>query len=243
MNDLRHWLTLCEAAPHEDRELAMMLAGEKPLALITQRQLPPFIPYIGNGTFVKDDIPFKKGRQYLIAHPAEAWRMPKMKAIYADVARRGFTDDDHRAIGQLLGYTEDQVNVFIKLEKHRRDEQQNDLRRWVTLIVEASRIYLTVYRGECTGNRGGFFWTEDRKFARQFTQSGQHHEILVRYLFPGDIFKQSADVYAGDEAGVDAALETAKQAGYKAILLSEGPGQPHSIYVFDRSALMRRPPT
>ena len=109
-------------------------------------------------------------------------------------------------------------------------------------LGEASRRYLTVYRGEYTGNKGGFFWTEDREFARQFTQSGQAHEVLVRYIFPGDIYKKSADVYAGDEAGVDQALAAAKAEDYKAILLSEGPGEPKSIYVFDRSALMRVPP-
>ena len=116
----------------------------------------------------------------------------------------------------------------------------NDIRQWITLIE--ARIYLTIYRGEYVGNRGGFFWTEDRDFARQFTQSGQDREVLVRYIFPGDIYTQSSNVYAGDEAGVDAALSAAKADGYKAIKLSEGPGEPHSLYVFDRSALMRSPP-
>lgn len=117
---------------------------------------------------------------------------------------------------------------------------QNHFRKWIALFE--ARNYLTIYRGEYAGNRGGFFWTQDRDFARQFTQSGQDRDILVRYIFPGDIYKQSANVYAGDEAGVDAALEAAKADGYKAIMLSEGPGEPPSLYVFDRSALMRSPP-
>ena len=109
-------------------------------------------------------------------------------------------------------------------------------------LTEATRRYLTIYRGEYSGNKSGFFWTEDREFARQFTQSGRDHEILVRYIFPGDIYKKSADVYAGNETGVDASIAAAKAEDYKAVLLSEGPGQPKSIYVFDRSALMRSPP-
>lgn len=101
---------------------------------------------------------------------------------------------------------------------------------------------LTVYRGEYGGNKGGNFWTEDREFARQFTQSGLDREVLVRYLAPGDLYRASASVYAGNEAGVDAALAAAEAGGYKAILLSEGPEEPNSIFVFDKSALMRRPP-
>lgn len=111
------------------------------------------------------------------------------------------------------------------------------LRYWIQ-IVEAQHL-LTVYRGEYSGNKAGMFWSEDREFARQFTQSGRDHEIIVRHLYPGDVYKQSADVYAGDEAGVDAAIAAAKAAGYKAVMLSEGPGQPHSFFVFDRTALLR----
>lgn len=118
----------------------------------------------------------------------------------------------------------------------------HDLRHWIALVEASSRIYLTIYRGEYAGNKGGYFWTEDREFARQFTQSGLDREILVRYIFPGDIYKKSADVYAGNETAVDAALAAAKEQDYKAIMLSEGPGEPHSIFVFDRTALMRQPP-
>lgn len=113
---------------------------------------------------------------------------------------------------------------------------------YLSELMEAERRYLTVYRGEYHGNRGGSFWTEDREFARQFTQSGRDHEIIVRYMFPGDIYKKSADIYAGNDAAVDAAVEEAKANDYKALMLNEGPGQPHSIFVLDRSALMRRPP-
>jgi hypothetical protein len=106
--------------------------------------------------------------------------------------------------------------------------------------VEAQQM-LTVYRGEYHGNKSGFFWTEDREFARQFTQSGRDHEILVRYLRANEVYTRASDVYAGDEAGVDAAIATAKAEGYKAVMLSEGPGQPHSYFVFDRTALRRSP--
>jgi hypothetical protein len=117
---------------------------------------------------------------------------------------------------------------------------KSGMRRFMD-IVEARNV-LTVYRGEYSGNKGGNFWTEDKEFARQFTQSGQDREILVRYMRPSDIDNRWADTYAGDEAGVDAALAAAKEDDYKAVRLSEGQGEPPSIFVFDKTALMRIPP-
>ena len=102
-------------------------------------------------------------------------------------------------------------------------------------IVEVTKM-LTVYRGEYSGNRGGRFWTTDKEFARQFTQSGQEKEILIRYIHPSDI-KDCSHVYAGNPDAVDAEMEIAKEEGYKALLLNEGRGEPNSIWVFDRSAL------
>jgi hypothetical protein len=123
---------------------------------------------------------------------------------------------------------------------------QIPFRRWIDevqgLVTEQRRV-LTVYRGEYSGNKGGRFWTEDREFARQFTQSGRDHEIVMRYIFPGDIDKKSANVYAGDPDAIDQAILVAKADGYKAFWLNEGQGQPPSIYVFDRTALMRSIPS
>ena len=120
----------------------------------------------------------------------------------------------------------------------------NDLRRWIDEVrIIEQRRFLTVYRGEYSGNKGGRFWSEDREFARQFTQLGRDHEIMTRYIFPGDITKRFAAVYAGDPDAIDQAVQIAKADDYKALWLSEGPGQPSSIYVFDRTALMRSQPT
>lgn len=109
-----------------------------------------------------------------------------------------------------------------------------DMREFMNLVENAKVI--RVYRGEYSGNRGGRFWTQDKEFARQFTQSGQDREILVRYMHTSDI-KDCSHVYAGDPDVVDAEMEIAKEEGYKALLLNEGRGEPNSIWVFDRSAL------
>lgn len=104
------------------------------------------------------------------------------------------------------------------------------------------RNVLTIYRGEYSGNKNGKFWTTDFEFAKQFTQSGLDNEVLTRYIFPGDIYKKSENVYAGNMDAVDQCVKEAMADDYKALWLDEGAGQPKSIYVFDRTALMRRKP-
>ena len=113
------------------------------------------------------------------------------------------------------------------------------MRQWMKIVENTS--YLTVYRGEYSGNKGGNFWTENRDFARQFTQSGQDSEIIVRYLNRNDVYTGSEDTYAGDPDAIDEQIAIAREQGYKALLLDEGSGEPKSIYVFDKSALKRSP--
>jgi hypothetical protein len=57
-------------------------------------------------------------------------------------------------------------------------------------LYEIERKVLTIYRGEYSGNKHGKFWTQDFEFAKQFTQSGLDKEVLARYIFPGDIYKE-----------------------------------------------------
>lgn len=87
---------------------------------------------------------------------------------------------------------------------------------------------LTIYRGEYSGNKGGRFWSTDFDFAKQFTQSGQDHEVLKRTIKPSEILKAD-HVYAGNADEVDKVLEQAKKGGFKAVELNEGQGQPNSI--------------
>lgn len=95
-----------------------------------------------------------------------------------------------------------------------------------------------LYRGEYSGNKGGNFYTPDREWARQFTQSGQDHEIKSASIESRHVF-DAVDTYAGDPDRVDEAVARARAAGAKAVRLNEGSGQPHSIYVFDKSGLRR----
>jgi hypothetical protein len=101
---------------------------------------------------------------------------------------------------------------------------------------------LTIYRGISQQSKeNGSFYTQDKEFARQFTQSGSNSEIIRRQIKVSDVYKPAPPVYAGDENAVDAAIEKAKQAGCKAILLSEDKGvnTEWSIFVFDKSGLIK----
>lgn len=97
--------------------------------------------------------------------------------------------------------------------------------------------FTTVYRGEFTGNKGGNYYSPDAEFARQFTQSGQDAEITQSQIKNTDIYKPAEAVYAGDPDAVDAVVKQAQEQGFKAVELSEGEGQPSSVFVFDESAL------
>jgi len=99
----------------------------------------------------------------------------------------------------------------------------------------------TVYRGEMAGQKGGNYYSTDREWARQFTQSGQDKEIRSLTIHPDEIYTVPSGLpkaYGADIPGqpndIDKAITAAKAAGKKAILVDEGAGQPNSVFVFDK---------
>jgi len=115
--------------PHEGRELALMLAGTKPLAKFND-DLPPemeppelsFDPHVDAGRFIKGEIvlPFRRLpggtlRYYFYALPGEAWRMARMieimRALFID--RVPTTPELETEMGRLLGYDEADIKVFV----------------------------------------------------------------------------------------------------------------------------------
>jgi hypothetical protein len=99
---------------------------------------------------------------------------------------------------------------------------------------------IQVFRGESSGNRGGSYYTSDKEWARQFTQSGQDKEIKTRWIDPSVIFVPDPPVRAAasspelEQKWEDACLY-AKEHGYKAVQFDDGSGEPPSIYVLDKS--------
>tara|TARA_S200000501_G_C20652794_1_gene668270 strand:+ start:323 stop:760 length:438 start_codon:yes stop_codon:yes gene_type:complete len=133
--------------PHEGQEIALMLAGEKPLALFSgfaddtgNIPDPDFEPHVRAGTFVKRefqvDLPSEEGlppfRHVLLARPEDTWRIDDAYAIlngHTGDPRR-HSDDAHVRMGRLLGYSEEAVAAFAKrCERLRRKWEGRERRR------------------------------------------------------------------------------------------------------------------
>jgi hypothetical protein len=95
----------------------------------------------------------------------------------------------------------------------------------------------TIFRGENSGNKGGSYYSTDRDWARQFTQSGLDKEVKARKISKADIYEAPELPRAVDELAMDRAMAEAKERGFKAIRVDEGRGEPPSVFILDKSAL------
>lgn len=97
--------------------------------------------------------------------------------------------------------------------------------------------YITIYRGESVYNRGGRYWTIDREWARQFTQSGRDSEIKSAKIDSSRIYREDPLPSATDESAMENAIKVAREQGFAAIWADEGVNEPNSVYVLIKSAL------
>jgi len=102
--------------------------------------------------------------------------------------------------------------------------------------ITATAGLLTLYRGELASGQQGKYFTPDREWARQFTQSGRDHEIRQIQIDPNLIYHAPVlpKAYGNDDT-FDQVIDAAKQQGKKAIWVDEGHGQPNSVFIFDKS--------
>lgn len=95
-----------------------------------------------------------------------------------------------------------------------------------------------IYRGEGgTSHKGGSYWSPSAEWAKQFTQTGRIEEVKKAFIKSDDIYTAKELPYAGNPDAIDKAVTHAKNKGFKAVRLSEGPNEPQSVYVFDQTAL------
>jgi hypothetical protein len=88
---------------------------------------------------------------------------------------------------------------------------------------------IILYRGESVYNKGGNYWTTDKEWARNFTQSGLDKEIKVK-SFPEELIYVADKLpSAVNESEIDNAILEAKKKGFKAIWVNEGAKQPNSV--------------
>lgn len=121
---------------HTNRELGLMLRGEKPLALfsdwyeqkseVLERYIRLFDRQVEADRFVKREfiqhcpgLGWKCSHVFLYALPKEEWRIDAM--IELRFSKSNWNADHERKFGQLLGY-EDWQNEYW-LEKHFRPPQ------------------------------------------------------------------------------------------------------------------------
>lgn len=96
---------------------------------------------------------------------------------------------------------------------------------------------IPIYQGRSSYNRGTRYWTTDREWARQFTQSGRDTEIKASKIDSDKIYKMDPLPSASSEADFDRAIALAKQNGFGAVWFDEGTREPNSIYVINRLLL------
>jgi len=115
--------------PHEERELEMLLAGSKPLAMFSDEKAwgfdfgeVRFDKHVESGELVKASEmgePGKDGialRRVYYARPEAAWRIPVLQALIREPYPR---DADEAAAveeltGKLLGYSDQEIQAFLR---------------------------------------------------------------------------------------------------------------------------------
>lgn len=117
-------------ATHTNRELNLMLKGQKPLASFVG-QYPPhleieeiperlFDPYVVLGRFVKreyveiDSASGRKLRRVLYALPSEDWRIDAYILLHETASTSGWSEGFERMEGALLGYSHWQIEEHLK---------------------------------------------------------------------------------------------------------------------------------
>jgi hypothetical protein len=99
---------------------------------------------------------------------------------------------------------------------------------------------IKVYRGVSEGNKKyDNFWTTDKEWARQFTQSGLDKEIKQRTIDTSVIMKRENVPLprATSDKDFDQAIKDAKFGKFDAFWVNEGQGEPPSIYVMNLAVL------
>jgi len=99
----------------------------------------------------------------------------------------------------------------------------------------------TLYRGVSQYNEGDNYYSPDKEWARQFTQSGQDKEIKEVDVPTGAIYRSDILPKATKPEEIDGAIAAAEAQGYNAIWIDEGGNEPNSVFVIDPKADVSAP--
>jgi hypothetical protein len=115
--------------PHVGRELELMLAGQKPMAMFSiQEGMDPkyygaeFEVYVQNGRFIKlsAQATHPTIERVWYCQPGQEWRARLAKFLYEklpyEISEGNFIPSDfHRIDGFLLGYSQSSIEHFVEL--------------------------------------------------------------------------------------------------------------------------------
>ena len=80
---------------------------------------------------------------------------------------------------------------------------------------------------------GGNYWSTDKDFARQFTQTGRESEVMSGSFRKDAVYEASTIPSAVQGNELEDAISEAKDKGYNALLVDEGADEPNSIFVIN----------
>lgn len=138
-NDPVHVLSAATAEgrinPHGGIELTLMLDGTKPMAMFGQTYDMQrsevgdgaFANHVAEGRLIYREVyyPNEDYTRHYYALPDESWRIKAMDALQQTGSVNVFPsftmDDYYRMVGFLLGYTKDDVDLFILRTRERRE--------------------------------------------------------------------------------------------------------------------------
>lgn len=125
-----------KAVNHTNRELELMLEGQKPLAVfyaelseLPNEELIPierFQPYVARGDFVQDEAIFDgplsaslgrdtKIKYVLYAVKGHEWRIPAYLLVKTVGHRTGHNESLERLESALLGYSQEEIDAWCDL--------------------------------------------------------------------------------------------------------------------------------
>lgn len=91
---------------------------------------------------------------------------------------------------------------------------------------------ITLYQGRSVHNKGSKYWTADKEWARQFTQSGLDSEIKSIKIDDKHIYMHNPLPQATNPDEIDKVIAIAEKQGFNAIAVDEGTNEPNSILIF-----------
>ena len=110
--------------PHQDKEYALMMYHQKPTALVGRHgvSFDNLMDAVVRGELIYRRIQILTGGtgtrawDYGFAHPGNEDKLQRMQQIYDEAYNGEFTDELHIELGQLLGYTDKEIQEFLSVK-------------------------------------------------------------------------------------------------------------------------------